>query len=86
MKIIKSKKCDKVPGGLADKKSPEDFSKSQLEKGVKIEMEHTDDKSLAKEIAMDHLVEDPKYYDHLVEMEKDVKKESNRSVFKLKIN
>jgi hypothetical protein len=32
-------------------------------------MEHTDDKSKAKEIAMDHLYEDPKYYDKLKKIE-----------------
>jgi hypothetical protein len=45
--------------------------KSQLEKGVKVEMEHTSDISKCKEIAMDHLTEDPNYYDRLSEMEKD---------------
>lgn len=34
----------------------------ELELGIKIESEHTQDKSLAREIAMDHLWEDPKYY------------------------
>lgn len=60
---------DKIPGGLADKKSPEDFDKAQLEKGIKVELEHTNDKSVAKEIAMDHLTEDPKYYDKLEKIE-----------------
>jgi hypothetical protein len=45
------------------------FNKSQLEKGIKVEMEHTTDKSLAREIAKDHLVEDPKYYDKLEQLE-----------------
>lgn len=35
---------------------------AELEKGIKVEKEHTDSHSVAKEIAMDHLVEDPKYY------------------------
>ena len=42
--------------------------KLQLNKGVKVEMEHTKDKVKAKEIAMDHLFEDPKYYDKLKKM------------------
>ena len=29
-------------------------------------MEHTDDKTMAEEIAMDHLTEDPKYYTKLL--------------------
>jgi len=39
--------------------------KKQLNKGIKVEMEHTDDKTKAKEIALDHLFEDPNYYDKL---------------------
>ena len=37
----------------------------QLVKGIKVEMEHTSDKSVAREIAMDHLGEDPEYYTKL---------------------
>ncbi len=36
---------------------------------MKVEMEHTKDKQRAKEIAMDHLFEDPKYYDKLEKIE-----------------
>ena len=43
--------------------------KNQLNKGMKVEMEHTKDKTKAKEIAMDHLFEDPKYYDKLQKIE-----------------
>lgn len=43
--------------------------KKQLNKGIKIESEHTKDKSKAKEIAMDHLWEDPNYYDKLKKIE-----------------
>jgi hypothetical protein len=43
--------------------------KKQLQKGMKVEMEHTKDKQMAKEIAMDHLFEDPKYYDKLEKIE-----------------
>lgn len=43
--------------------------KKQLNKGIKVEMEHTDDRGKAKEIAMDHLFEDPKYYDKLQKIE-----------------
>jgi len=42
----------------------------QLTKGIKIEMEHTDSKKIAKEIAMDHLFEDPNYYNKLAKIEK----------------
>jgi hypothetical protein len=43
--------------------------KSQLTKGIKVELEHTNNKSKAEEIAMDHLSEDPKYYDKLKKVE-----------------
>jgi len=39
--------------------------KKELEMGIKIEMEHTDNKDKAKEIAMDHLWENPSYYTKL---------------------
>ncbi len=37
----------------------------QIKKGIEVEMEHTDDPKLALKIAMDHIKEDPKYYDKL---------------------
>lgn len=42
----------------------------QLLKGIKVEQEHTEDVSLAKEIALDHLNEFPDYYDRLERAEK----------------
>jgi len=69
--FIKLKKVDaeKLPGGLADDKAPEDFDPDQLRLGMHIELEHTDDKELAQEIAMDHLMEDSHYYVKLRKME-----------------
>lgn len=43
--------------------------KIQLNKGIKVELEHTKDKKIAKEIAMDHLWEDPSYYSKLKKIE-----------------
>lgn len=37
----------------------------QIKKGIEVEMEHTNDKKIALKIALDHLKEDPKYYDKL---------------------
>lgn len=42
----------------------------ELVKGAIHEFEHTDDVVLATKIAMDHLREDPHYYEHLEQMEK----------------
>jgi len=70
---------DKIPGGLAQGKTIPDIAKHhkerpstillQLAKGIEVEMEHTTSKKIAKEIAMDHLWEDPKYYDKLASIE-----------------
>lgn len=60
---------DRLPGGLADLLSPDDFDQESLARGIEVELEHTDDPGLALEIAMDHLTEDPSYYDKLEEME-----------------
>ena len=65
---------ERIPGGLAEGKKPSDFDPKALAKGTKVEMEHTDDKEVAREIAMDHLTEDPKYYDKLETIEKHARK------------
>jgi hypothetical protein len=38
------------------------FDKTELAKGIKVEMEHTKDPKMAEKIAKDHLKENPKYY------------------------
>lgn len=43
--------------------------KRQLKKGIKVEMEHQMGLKKAKKIAMDHLKENPKYYDNLEKVE-----------------
>lgn len=43
--------------------------KRQLNKGIKIEMEHTKSKKVATEIAKDHLSENPNYYTELKKIE-----------------
>lgn len=43
--------------------------KSELKKGIEVEMEHTDNRETAIEIAKDHLYEDPHYYSKLKKME-----------------
>lgn len=76
---------NKIKGGLSDKKTLNDIVKKhsnkdnfdsmqslikkQLSIGMKVEMEHTNDKNEAREIAMDHLFEDPKYYSKLKKIE-----------------
>ena len=74
-----TKENEKIPGGLSSGKSLEDLAKKhnvnvddlfeQLRKGIKVEMEHTSEMIVALEIAMDHLAEDPTYYDKLKKVE-----------------
>lgn len=74
---------EKVKGGFGDNKSDKDFDPEQLNKGIKIELEHTDDPEVAKEITKDHLTESKdfkggkggKYYDKLEKLEDEYKEE-----------
>lgn len=68
---------DKITGGKADKNKPEDFDPEQLAMGIKVEREHTKDPDLAREIAMDHLKENPRYYTYLKKMEKQFESETS---------
>lgn len=56
---------DKLHGGKADYIPDYKFNKKELRKGIKHELEHSDDSDIAKETAEDHMMEDPKYYTHL---------------------
>ena len=49
------------------------FDKQQLQWGIDIEKEHTNDPKIAKNIAKDHLSEFKKYYTHLRKMESEAK-------------
>jgi hypothetical protein len=62
--IIKNSE-EKLVGGEGDNKADSLFRKKELAKGVKHEGEHTKDKSIAKEIAKDHLSENEEYYSEL---------------------
>lgn len=69
---------DRLPGGLADKLTPDDFDSAALVRGIKVELEHTSDRRLATEIAMDHLVEDKDYYKKLATIEAHAKPKKRR--------
>lgn len=81
---------EKLKGGLGDNLTPKDiadkfnkdidFINKQLKKGIEVEMEHTDDKNKAKEIAMDHLTEKPDYYDDLEQIEKEDETEEGETL------
>ena len=57
---------DQVPGGKGDETDENSVDYEELQVGQAVEKEHTDDPQLAKEIALDHLTEDPKYYSKLI--------------------
>lgn len=48
---------------------PESKIKAALKKGIKVEMEHTDDESMARRIASQHIDELLDYYDRLAKIE-----------------
>ena len=52
---------------------------TELSKGIKVEMEHTTDPKVAREIALDHLGEKIDYYDKLKQVEEDALNELNVS-------
>lgn len=56
----------KLPGGVGDNTPTDIVDPTQLSLGVQIEMEHTNDPEIAKEIALDHLTENPEYYTKLI--------------------
>lgn len=66
---------ERIPGGFSEGKPDSEFDPDQLEKGIRVELEHTGDIGVAKEIAKDHLTEMPcDYYDRLEEMEEEAEK------------
>jgi 8-oxo-dGTP pyrophosphatase MutT (NUDIX family) len=66
----KTAAADKLPGGEADGVPDSKFPRPALAEGADHEREHTDDDQIAKEIAKDHLSEDPRYYEKQKEVEK----------------
>ncbi len=72
-------KEDEIPGGLAAGMTLNGIAKkhnvsvdmmvAEFKKGISVEMEHTSDREVAKEIALDHLYENPNYYTNLAKVE-----------------
>lgn len=67
-------KKQKLKGGKGDKLTPDQVNYFEFRKGWQCELEHTDDIDKAKEIALDHLAEDPMYYTRLEMIETKSKK------------
>jgi len=83
-----NKVAEKTEGGYGDDQPDEKFDKEQLEKGTRVELEHSKDPEIAKEITKDHLTETKdfkdgkgaKYYDKLEDLEDEVKEELTEKV------
>lgn len=80
------KVVEQIPGGKAEGMTVEDIAKkhkvptaeiqAQVDKGKKVEKEHTPDPKVQAEISRDHISEDGgvQYYQKLDQMEKQLKK------------
>jgi hypothetical protein len=55
---------------------PVETLRDELIEGIKTEMEHTNNPEEAKKIALDHLAENPQYYQYLQRMESKMKQET----------
>ena len=64
-----AEKKEVLVGGLGDKKPDSSFSSKSIQQGVSVEKEHSKNPKVRKEIAKDHLTEEPAYYDKLKQME-----------------
>ena len=66
-------------GGKSLDADPSSIDPQQLEMGMQVESEHTDDPATQKKIAMDHLVENKNYYLELAKMEGNMNSEENKN-------
>ena len=77
------KVTDLTKQGLSYKKgiTKKDVSPKELEMGIKVEMEHTNNLELAEKIALDHLAEYKYYYSNLKIYEDRFGRPANESLF-----
>lgn len=78
--------------GMKPHKTPEEIAKkhgvsledilNQLDLGIKIESEHTDNHNIARNIALQHLDELPNYYSKLKKIEKGIKEQVHSILYK----
>ena len=62
-----------IPVGKHNDWPDSKFDPKELAMGIEVEKEHTDDTSITKLIAKDHLAEIPDYYTRLKKMEDEAK-------------
>lgn len=67
-KLTEQELLDHIKEGeqhLVTKHNPSEDEQTQLQQGIAVEKEHTDDPAVAKKIAKDHIKEKPDYYKQL---------------------
>ena len=62
---------ENLTGGVADGKAITAYDLDELLTGMKFELEHTSDRFVALELAMDHLERIPNYYSRLRRLERE---------------
>lgn len=67
-------------GGKGDNQPDSKFDIKKLKVGIKEESEHTNNKSIAKEIAKDHLIDDSNYYQKIKKIEKEAARDNLNNV------
>lgn len=77
-KIYNLTRSDFPPVGKHNHISDDEFDPKELEMGIEVEFEHTNDPEIAKAIAKDHLAECSDYYTRLAEMERECENEKYR--------
>ena len=74
MKIKYCKRPGFLKGGMGQHTDPRSVNQRALKAGMKVEMEHTNNKCAAMWVAIDHLTEFPgDYYKELAKMERKLK-------------
>lgn len=81
--LFKEDEDNVLIGGLGDELDEEDVDAEELEMGIQVEMEHTKDKNIAREVALDHLSETSDYYTKLKAIHKENPVTSKRTNEKL---
>lgn len=72
------KKLKSIHGLLKPAYPDRHYNPRQLAIGTKIELEHTNNRLVAKRIAKHHLDEHPNYYIELIKMERKLKLQSKK--------
>ena len=62
--------------------SEKEVDSEELKKGIKVELEHTNDPMVAKLIALHHLAENSRYYSNLEKIHKENKKMKLKNIIK----